>query len=583
MPDRIASLYRARLSKEKGTIRKDWGGRLSVALCYPNSYRIGMSNLGYQVVYQILNRREEVVAERVFLPEGPEMSLIVEEGRGILSLESLSPLHSFDLVAFSLSFENDYPNILKILDLAGIPSGADERDERYPLIMAGGITIFLNPEPLAPFFDMFLVGEAEPILDHFVDLFAGLRRSVGGKREMLLRLSEEIPSVYVPSFYRVEYRQDGTIRERIPLEGSARETIRVAHDASLHAAPSMSLIRTPETEFSGRILVELGRGCSRSCRFCAAGYVYRPPRSRPLPEILSSLEGSLSDEKRFGLLAPSICDIPGIHEITGHILAGGGSFSLSSLRADALSGEMIEQLRQSGQQTIAIAPEAGSERLRRVINKHLSEEQIIQAVRLIARAGNFSIRLYFLIGLPTETGEDVAGVLDLVKHIKHWLVKESRTRGNIGQLRLSINCLIPKSFTPFQWLPMEDLKTLKEKQKWLKKMLGREGGIKVSFDVARWAYVQALLSLGDRRAGSILRLAHEHRGDWAKAFRFSEINPDFFVYRPKDLNEILPWDFLDHGIRKEHLIREYRLALRGEESDTCHPGECFRCGVCRDG
>jgi radical SAM superfamily enzyme YgiQ (UPF0313 family) len=579
VPDRIDSLYRARLSREKGTIRKDWGGRLSIALCYPNSYRIGMSSLGFQAIYHLLNRREQVVAERFFLPEGPEGSLKLKDGKGILSLESLSPLQRFDIIAFSLSFENDYPNILRLLELGRIPVLAEGRDEVHPLIMAGGVTTFLNPEPIAPFFDFFLAGEAEPILDPFLDLLWELRQGPQTKREILLRLAEEIPSIYVPSFYRVEYHKDGTIRSRVPLEG-VREKVEVSRQNPLCTPPAMSAIRTPDTEFAGRILIELGRGCGRSCRFCAAGYVYRPPRSHQLPEVLSSLEKALLEERKFGVLAPSVADIPGVQEVTRSILEGGGSFSLSSLRADALTPEMIEHLRRSGQKTLAVAPEAGSERLRRVINKHLSEEQIIEAVRMIAGAGDFAIRLYFLIGLPTETREDVSQIVELVKHIKHWLVKESGTRGRIGQLRLSINCFVPKSFTPFQWFPMDQVESLKEKQKWLKKALSREGGIKVNFDIAKWAFVQSLLSMGDRRVGQLLKLAHEHNGDWTQARRYSEVNPDFFVYRPKELKEMLPWDFLDHGIRKEHLVKEYKLALKGEESEPCHPGDCIRCGVC---
>jgi len=580
VPDRIASLYRARLSKEKGTIRKDWGGKLSIALCYPNSYRIGMSSLGYQAVYHLLNRSEQVVAERFFLPEGPEMSVVLEERRGLVSLESLSPLQRFDVIAFSLSFENDFPNILKILHLGKMPLLSEERDEAHPLIMAGGVITFLNPEPIADFFDLFLTGEAEPVLDPFLDLLSDLKRSRSPKKEILRRLAGEIPSVYVPSFYRLDYSRDGTILERVPLESSAPEKIKVARVDPLCAPPAISSIRTPDTEFAGRVLVELGRGCGRSCRFCAAGYVYRPPRNHPLAEVLSSLEKSLGREKKFGLLAPSIADIPDVDEVTGFILDKGGSFSLSSLRADGLTPKMVDALKRSGQKTLAIAPEAGSERLRRVINKHLSEEQIIQAVGTIASAGEFAIRLYFLIGLPTETREDVNAILEMVKHIKHRLVKESSTRGKIGQLRLSINCFVPKSFTPFQWFPMESMDTLKEKQKWLKKSLEKEGGVKVNFDVAKWANVQAILSLGDRRAGHLLRLVHEHQGDWNKAARFSEFNPDFFVYRPKGLKEVLPWDFLDHGVRKEHLIKEHLLALKGEESDPCHPGACIRCGAC---
>jgi radical SAM superfamily enzyme YgiQ (UPF0313 family) len=239
----------------------------------------------------------------------------------------------------------------------------------------------------------------------------------------------------------------------------------------------------------------------------------------------------------------------------------------------------VEDLWKTGQRTLAIAPEAGSERLRKVVNKHLGHDQIIDAIELIAGVGDFHLRLYFLLGLPTEAKEDVEAILELVKSIKHHIVKKSRTRGRLHQVKLSINCFVPKPFTPFQWFPMESLAELKEKQKWLKNALNREGGIKVSFDLPKWAYIQALLSLGDRRVGPILLLLNQH-GNWSKALQFSEVNPDFFVYRPKGLDETLPWDFIDHGIRKEHLLREYKLALKGEESEVCHVGECSRCGVC---
>lgn len=576
----LVSLARARLEGERGTIRKDRGGRISVALVYPNYYRVGMSNLGFQAVYALLNKRDDVVAERAFLPEDKEMSLRPATGRGLFTLESQSPLSGFDIIAFSISFENDYPNIIAILKAGMIPLLERERDESCPIIMAGGITTFLNPEPIALFFDLFLPGEAEANLDEFVDRFREIRGAGADRKATLERLEQAIPSAYVPSLYRVEYNEDGTIRSRLPAseDGIPKKIISCPRSSAL--AVSRSGIRTKDTEFADTVLVELGRGCGWSCRFCAAGYVYRPPRQHRKEDIIECLDRALTESQQIGLLSASVLDTPGINDIFDHITEKGGSFSVSSLRADLLTEEILQRLKKSGQKSLAIAPEAGSERLRRVINKHLTNEQIINAVRMIARVRDFSLRLYFLIGLPTETRDDVEEIVSLVKVIKHHMVKESKGRGTIGRIRLSVNCFIPKAFTPFQWFPMEAVSSLKEKQKWLKKAIEKEGGVTVSFDVAKWAYMQTLLSVGDRRVASILMLGHQYGGDWSTAFRHSEINPDFFVLRPRGLDEILPWDFIDHGIRKEYLKKEYALALKEKESDICDVGNCDRCGVC---
>lgn len=580
MPTDIVSLYLARVAGETGTVRKDRGGRLSIALVYPNSYRLGMSNLGFQVVYHLFNKRPEVVAERFFLPEGKEMSLYLQSGKPLMSLESQTSLHLFDLVAFSLSFENDYPNILKLLELGGIPLRSKNRKGGgFPPVMAGGITTFLNPEPVADFMDFFLMGEAESFLDRFLDTFIDLHDGRAEGAELLKALATSVPNLYAPSLYVQEYEKGGTIRAFYPKAG-VPETIRTARHVTDADAVPFSTIRTQDTEFSGKVLAEIGRGCGRSCRFCAAGYVYRPPRIHGVNAIKSTMDNVLMSCDKVGLIAAAVSDVPGIEEVTSHILKKGARFSVSSLRADSITRGLIEDLRDSGQKSLAIAPEAGSERMRRVINKHLSREEIVEAVRLISGTGDFSLRLYALIGLPTETNDDVASLVDLVKVIRHHMIKASAQRGSIGQIRLSLNCFIPKPFTPFQWFPMEEIGSLKQKQKRLKKALIKEGGISVGFDVPKWAYLQTLLSQGDRRVGSILLKAHEHKGDWKKAFRNSELNPDFFVYRQKGLDEILPWDFIDNGVRKAHLKREYDLALKAEESDECRMGDCRLCGAC---
>ncbi|MCF8060895.1 MAG: radical SAM protein [Deltaproteobacteria bacterium] len=579
MEGRQAALHRKRFGLETGAVRKDWGGRLSVALAYPNSYALGMSSLGFQIVYGILNRDDRVVAERVFYPDKPETSLPPEGGKGILSMESLSPLSRFDLIAFSLSFENDDPHVLRMLDWARIPVLQEDRDDAHPFVLGGGIRAMLNPEPLAPFFDAFLLGEAEAVLQRFIFLFRESADAGLDRRETTRRLASEIPSLYVSSLYRPRYQSDGTLEVLEPLENGVPDRIRPARDPESRA-PGVSMITTPETEFGEKVLVELGRGCGRACRFCAAGHIYRPPRFRPESELKACVDRALSVTPRVGLLSPAVSDTPGIEALTARIVDRGGTFSVSSLRADSLSPKLLEHLARAGQKSIAIAPEAGTERLRRVINKHLTEEEILGAVRNIASVRGFSLKLYFMIGLPTETREDVAGITDLAKRIRHNMVQESGGRGTVGRIRLSVNCFVPKPFTPFQWFPMEPVKSLKLKQRQIRQALARTGGVTVTFDVPRWAYIQALLSLGDRRAGKILLAAHRFGGDWKEAFRRSEVNPDFFVHRPRGLDEILPWDHIDHGIRKEYLAGEYERALAEKESPECRVGRCDRCGMC---
>ncbi len=588
----IYSIHRTRLSRERGTIKKDWGGRIPVAVVYPNHYGLGMSNLGFQRVYEIFNSRADTVAERFFLPprgRGHGSSLppgsmsrasasSAKKQLESLSLESNSPLRRFSLIACSLSFENDYLNILEILDRGGIPLLSAQRQDLLPLVCAGGITTFLNPEPIADFMDFFLLGEGEALIHPFMDLLKELLQEKPTKAQLLQELARALDFVYVPSLYRVRYGKTGSIEAIEPKISALGPKVRVRK--SKGGGGAVSPIVTPESSFSDMVLVELGRGCGRGCRFCAAGFVYRPPRNMDQELALETVKKALEKGNRIGLISPAVSDIPYLQRVTSLILDQGGEFSLSSLRADSLTRGLLEQLKDAGQKSIAIAPEAGSERLRTVINKQLTEEQIMEAATMIAEVGAFSVRLYFLVGLPTESMDDVEEIVKLVKRFKHHMVKASAKRGRIGSIKLSVNCFVPKAFTPFQWHPMDEVDSLKSKQKWLKKALVKEGGVKINFDIPKWAYIQTLLSMGDRRVGAIILRTHQIGGDWKRALTRSDLNPDFFVYRGKDIGEILPWDILDHGISKAYLAQEYRRALEAKPSPLCEPSKCTRCGVC---
>ncbi len=558
------------LAAENGTVRKDWAGKIRIALAYPNHYRVGMSNLGFHAIYRLLNDHEDVVCERVFLPEDNG-----ETHGGLRSMESQRPLDNFDIIAFSISFENDYPNLLTLLTEAGIPRWSSERDSPHPLVIAGGVTAFLNPEPIAPFVDCFLIGEAEPILEAFLDVY----RRHSDKQELLEALAVHVPGVYVPGLYDVTYNPDGTIAGFRPKSGVPAKVQRVVVE-DLSSWDTCSIILTTHTTFRNTYLVEAGRGCHHGCRFCAAGFVYRPPRFRRKDALQNCLEKGSMRSNRIGLMAAAVSDVPYIEELCQKALDKGVQLSFSSLRADRLTPELLDILSRSGFKTVTIAPDAGSERMRRVINKGINDQDVLRAADLLVGAGIPNLKLYFMVGLPTETMFDVEAIVTLCKQVKHRFLKASRTKKRIGQITVSLNSFIPKPFTPFQWVSLEDVKILKAKTKHVKEGLRRVANVRVHADVPRWAYIQALLSRGDRRTAQLLAAAHENNGNWAKTLKASIINPDFYVYRERRLDEILPWDFIDHGINKAFLIEEYHKALHEETSPPCDVGRCKACGVC---
>lgn len=552
------------LEKERGTVYKPWGGKISVCLIYPNSYHVGMSNLGFQTVYQLLNSEDDVICERAFLPDPEDHQTFCSTHTPLFSLESQKPLSDFDFLAFSISFENDFTNILTILDLARIPAESRLRKQGSPLVAGGGVAAFLNPEPLSEFFDFFVLGEAEEVIKEFLEVCrdAFSKRGKGDKDDFLRKLTG-VEGIYVPSLYHVTYTQEGKI-ERMDPEPGVPEKVKRRWVQNMDAFPSRSILFTPDTEFRGMALVEVNRGCPRGCRFCGACFVYHPFRNRSLPLLESLSNESLSKERRIGLTGTAVSDYPYLLSLCQRILSQQGEISLASLRVDAITQSLVQCLKEGEDRTVAIAPEAGSERLRKVLRKGYTEGEILKAVEILVENGLSQIKNYFLIGLPSETDEDVKAIVLLAKRIRHRIVSKRKDREERWKVILSVNPFIPKPATPFQWVPLEEVSELKRKVKLIQKGVKGERGMGMIYDLPKWAYIQALLSKGDRRVGKILKTVYDCRGDWGRALRETSINPDFYVYRKRDLDEIFPWDFIDHGIPKEKLRQEYLKAM--EES-----------------
>ena len=562
------------LAREQGYYRYPAGTRARFALVYPNSYFVGMSNLGLHIIYDLLNQRSDTACERVFLPDRDKIQRYENTKTPLMSLENQTPLADFPIIGFAVSFEMDYFNVVKILQLGHVTIKASERSEREPIVIAGGPCATFNPEPLSSVIDAFIIGEGEVIMPAFMDAYFAAQAD-GVTREELLQRLAEVPGVYVPSLYEHRYDETGQL---IAIEPQAGAPAHVARQwvKNLDDWPAHTVVVTEDTEFN-LYLIETARGCGRHCRFCMAGYCFRVPRNRSLAVINDEVKDALKYQKRIGLMGAAISDYPEIDALCKDILGEGLSMSVASFRADSVTEELVTSLAKSGLQTLTMAPEAGSPKLRAVINKGIEEEHLFHALDLGLKAGIPNYRLYLMIGLPFETEEDIDAIIDLANRLKDYM----EAHGARGRLTLSINPFIPKPFTPFQWKPMCDKKTVERRLKRIEQALKKRKNIHIINESPRSAYVQGVLARGDRRVADVLVRACELGG--AKSFKRSMkeagLDPSFYLAREREEDEMFPWERLDMGFHKSYLWNELKRAEALQPTIPCFDG-CHRCGVC---
>jgi radical SAM superfamily enzyme YgiQ (UPF0313 family) len=549
------------LSREVGYVRKPHGGRLRVALAFPNTYFVGMSNLGFQTVYRLFNELEDVVCERVCLPAKQELQAALTSGEPLRTIESGTPVRDFDVLAFSVSFEWDYTNVLSMLRLAGIPVRAASRTKHDPLVVIGGAVTFVNPEPLAPFADLIAAGEGEVLIPSLMTAIA----AADGRDDLLRRLTGE-RGFYVPSFYDVRYNADGTIAafEAKPGTGAPAVVKKAAVKSTERLDPPSTRIFTPDTEFGSRFLIEVVRGCANLCRFCWAGYNYLPVRAFPADRILELAREAKPHAGRAGLVSIALCDHPEIERILAGLLAMGYAISPASLRLDDLTEPIVSMLHQSGERSITIAPETGSDRLRRVINKTVTNAEILDKADLIFRCGMENLKLYFMIGLPTENEDDLTSIRDLTAQLRDVMMSHARPRGRLGRIVASVNPLIPKPGTAYQWLPMEDPAITDRKGKRLRTLVADLDNVYFNIKSERHSYYQALLSLGDRRVAPAIEAAERNGGNWRAAVAETGVDADFYIFRDRSNDAVLPWDIIDGGMKSTFFRAEFDKGLKEE-------------------
>lgn len=568
--DRLQELYKDEDSRV--TVNPHAGQK--VAIVYPNTYFVGMSNLGLHIIYEEINLRNDSVCERIFLPEKKELEAYDKTKTPLMSVETQRPMHQFDVVAFDVTFEMDYFHIPLMLRHGRVPIMGKDRTEFDPIVIAGGPCATFNPEPFADFIDAFIIGEGEGIVSRVLDIIRDGKME-GLDRHAILRQLANISGVYVPSLYVPIYSEDGEFKGYDIVEGAPKT---IKRHFEMLTSGGETVVATNYTEFGAMYIIEVARGCGRHCRFCMAGYCFRVPRVRPLDILKEGVDRAEKLGKKVGLMGAAISDYPEVDELVNYIRSKDMRYSCASLRADSLTQAVVDGLADSGQKTITIAPETGSERLRRVINKGISEEHLQNAATLSAKSGIQHMRLYIMIGLPTETDEDIEAIVGLAERTQAHMAEV----GCKGRLTLSINPFIPKPFTPFQWMAMDNQKTVEKKLQYIKKALQKNRRIEVLVESPKEAYIQGVLARGDRRLGAVLAACAADRG--SKSFKAemkaAGLDMDEMNYRERSFDEFLPWSHLDMGMDDGYLEMEWKRSVDEAYTPPCVQG-CKRCGVCK--
>ena len=568
--DRLQELYKDEDSRV--TVNPHAGQK--VAIVYPNTYFVGMSNLGLHIIYEEINLRNDSVCERIFLPEKKELEAYDKTKTPLMSVETQRPMHQFDVVAFDVTFEMDYFHIPLMLCHGRVPIMGKDRTEFDPIVIAGGPCATFNPEPFADFIDAFIIGEGEGLVSHVLDIIRDGKLE-GLDRHAILRQLADVSGVYVPSLYVPIYNEDGEFKGYDIVEGVPKT---IKRHFEMLTSGGETVVATNYTEFGAMYIIEVARGCGRHCRFCMAGYCFRVPRVRPLDILKEGVERAEKLGKKVGLMGAAISDYPEVDELVNYIRSKDMRYSCASLRADSLTQAVVDGLADSGQKTITIAPETGSERLRRVINKGISEEHLQNAATLSAKSGIQHMRLYIMIGLPTETDEDIEAIVGLAERTQAHMAEV----GCKGRLTLSINPFIPKPFTPFQWMAMDNQKAVEKKLQYIKKALQKNRRIEVLVESPKEAYIQGVLARGDRRLGAVIAACAADRGSksFKSEMKAAGLDMDDMNYRERSFDEFLPWSHLDMGMQEGYLEMEWQRSLDEAYTPSCAVG-CKRCGVCK--